>query len=237
MLWADGTAWGSATLLRAGGRFDARDAQYLAAIGPWASQGIRLALLRAAARRPELIEEPPGIVEARADASVAALTKPAQRWLDEGGLPLVTAVNVLAAAIRAQRDWPGAASRVVVSDGCVLSLHGATMTSGGDSIAVIVDRARPAEVRAMLVDAYGLTRRQREVLGHLLLGRSVAELARLLEISEHTANDHRKAIYQRMGVSNRSQLAALLQSEQYDPRVWRDIPPSPYGGFLEPTTP
>ena len=52
-------------------------------------------------------------------------------------------------------------------------------------------------------------------------------------MSEHTAHDHRKAIYRRMGVSSRSELAALLQFEQYDPRVWSDVPPSPYGGFLE----
>lgn len=235
VLWAGGTAWGSATLLRAGGSFGARDGEYLSAIGPHAGDGIRLALLRAADRRPEAIDEPPGIVESRHDGSVIALTAPAQHWLERGALPLVTAVNVLAGAVRARRDWLGAASRVVLSDGCVLSLHGAAMTSDDYAVAVIVDRARPAEVRAMLVDAYALTPRQREVLGHLLLGRSASDVARILGISEHTANDHRKAIYQRMGVSTRSQLAALLQSEQYDPRVWRDIPPSPYGGFLEPS--
>lgn len=106
---------------------------------------------------------------------------------------------------------------MVFSAGCVLSLHGAAMTSGGDSVVVIVDCARPAEVRSMLVDAYGFIRREREVLGPLLLGPSVSELALRLGISEHTANDHRKVIYQRMGVSNRSRLAALLRSEQYDP--------------------
>jgi Bacterial regulatory proteins, luxR family len=45
----------------------------------------------------------------------------------------------------------------------------------------------------MLVDAYGLTRRQREVLGHLLLGSPMTRLAHALGISEHTAQDHRKA--------------------------------------------
>jgi DNA-binding CsgD family transcriptional regulator len=100
-------------------------------------------------------------------------------------------------------------------------------------VAVIVDRARPAEVSAMPVDAYGLTRRQRDVLGRILLGRSMTQLAHGLGISEHTVHDHRKAIYQRMGVSSRSELAARLQFEQYDPRVWTDVPPSPYGGFLD----
>jgi hypothetical protein len=35
------------------------------------------------------------------------------------------------------------------------------------------------------------------------------------------------------GRLHRSELAARLQFEQYDPRVWSDVPPSPYGGFLD----
>jgi DNA-binding CsgD family transcriptional regulator len=107
------------------------------------------------------------------------------------------------------------------------------MASESDSVAVIVDKARPAEVSSLLVDAYGLTPRQRDVLGRILLGRSMIQIASSLGISENTAQDHRKAIYRRMGVASRSELAALLQYEQYDPRVWDDVPPSPYGGFLE----
>jgi hypothetical protein len=61
----------------------------------------------------------------------------------------------------------------------------------------------------------------------------MTQLADSLGISEHTANDHRKAIYRRMGVSSRSELAARLQFEQYYPRVWGDLLPSPYGGFLD----
>jgi DNA-binding CsgD family transcriptional regulator len=121
----------------------------------------------------------------------------------------------------------------VLPDGRVLSIHAAETIRDRSSVAVIVDRARPAEVSALLVDAYGLTHRQRDVLGRLLLGRPMTQLAHSLGISEHTAQDHRKAIYRQMGVSSRSELAALLQFEQYDPRVWGDIPPSPYGGFLE----
>jgi DNA-binding CsgD family transcriptional regulator len=85
----------------------------------------------------------------------------------------------------------------------------------------------------MLVDAYGLTTRQRDVLRRILLGRSMTRVAHSLGISERTAQDRRKAIYRRIGVSSRSELAAMLQFEQYDSRVWHDRLPSPYGGFLE----
>jgi DNA-binding CsgD family transcriptional regulator len=233
VLWADGTAWGSATLLRAGGRFEARDMKAVSAIAKQAADGIRLALLRGAASRPEAVQEPPGIFEVQPDGRVEPTTVPAEYWLNLVGVKLVTAVNATAAAIRANPGWTGAASRLALGDGRVLSIHAAAMIRADGMVAVIVDRARPAEVSAMLVDAYGLTARQRDVLGRLLLGRPMTHLAHSLGISEHTAQDHRKAIYRRMGVSSRSELAALLQFEQYDPRVWSDIPPSPYGGFLE----
>jgi DNA-binding CsgD family transcriptional regulator len=233
VLWADGTAWGSATLLRAGGRFGVGDIEPVQTIARHVADGIRLALLRGAASRPEAVPEPPGIVAVEPDGRVNPITAPAEHWLNLAGVELITAVNSTAAAIRARPNWSGANSRLVLGGGRILSIHAAAMIGDEGTVAVIVDRARPAEVSAMLVDAYGLTARQREVLGSLLLGRSMTRLAHSLGISEHTANDHRKAIYRRMGVSSRSELAALLQFEQYDPRVWSDIPPSPYGGFLE----
>lgn len=61
----------------------------------------------------------------------------------------------------------------------------------------------------------------------------MTRLAHMLGISEHTAQDPGKAIYERLSVSRRSELSARLQFEQYDPRVWADVAPSPYGGFLE----
>jgi DNA-binding CsgD family transcriptional regulator len=164
---------------------------------------------------------------------VNPVTGPAEHWLSLAGIGLITAVNATAAAIRAQPNRASASSRLILGDGRVLSIHAAAIIAANGRVAVIVDKARPAEVSAMLVDAYGLTARQRDVLGSILLGRSMTHLAHSLGISEHTAQDHRKAIYRRMGVSSRSELAALLQFEQYDPRVWGDIPPSPYGGFLE----
>ena len=233
VLWADGTAWGSATLLRTDGRFHTRDIEVVKAIARQAADGIRLALLRGASRQPESVHEPPGILEVLPDGRVTPMTAPAEQWLQVAGVELVTAVNVTAAAIRAQPNWAGASSRLPLPGGRVLSIHASAQIAGSGAVAVIVDNARPAEVSAMLVAAYALTTRQREVLGHLLLGRSLTQLAHSLGISEHTAHDHRKAIYHRMGVSSRSELAALLQFEQYDPRVWGDIPPSPYGGFLE----
>jgi DNA-binding CsgD family transcriptional regulator len=167
------------------------------------------------------------------DGTVDAVTASAQHWAIRAGPGLEYAVQTAATAIRERQNIAGTGSRVVTPDGNILSIHASAMTGHRDSVAVIVDKARPAEVTSLLVDAYGLTHRQRDVLGRILLGRPMTQLAHSLGMSEHTAHDHRKAIYRRMGVSSRSELAALLQFEQYDPRVWTDVPPSPYGGFLE----
>lgn len=233
ILSIDGTTWGAVSLNRFDGRFCADEAKHMAALAPYVADTIRTALLRAAAIRPEAVDDPPGILEARPDGSVVSMTAPAQRWLDIGGEYLTTTANACAAAIRERSDWPGARARLPLADGRLLSLNAASMTERDGSVAVIVSLARPAEVSAALVDAYGLTARQRDVLGLLLLGRSMISIARQLGISEHTAHDHRKALYRRVGVSSRSELAALLQAEQYDARLHRGDTPSPYGGFLE----
>ncbi len=231
ILWSGERAWGSLSLYRVDGVFEDHEVTTVSEVAPIIAEGIRLGLLRAAASRPEAVDDPPGILEIDASGDVQALTEPARHWLDVGGEPLRSAARAAASAVRTNAHWAGTNSRLLTDGGQVLTLHAAS-TTDGDGVAVIVEAARPVEVGAMLVDAYGLTKRQRDVLGLLLLGHSMIQIAHALGISEHTANDHRKAIYGRVGVSSRSELAALLQNEQYDPRTRDGMTPSPYGGFL-----
>ncbi len=230
--WAGETAWGSISIYRTEGHFTAAEADRIAALAPHVATGLRFTLLRAAASRPEAVDEPPGILEAHADGHVVAMTDAARSWLALGGATMVTAANIVAAAIRDRPDWRGANSQLSLPDGPVLSLNASTVTTDDGTVAVIVDRARPAQLGARLIAAYGLTPRQRDVLSLLLLGRPMGQIASQLGISEHTANDHRKAIYTAVGVSSRSELAARLQAEHYVPHTSQGTPPSPYGGFL-----
>lgn len=233
VFWADQQPWGSVAIYGMQRRFTDDDAARVATLAPHAAHGTRLVLLRSAATRPEAVADLPGILRVGQDGDVEAVTTPAQHWLDVGGPALVTAANAVAAAVRGNHDWTGAASRLSLPGARILSLHAARTTGHDTDIAVIVDAARPAEVAAMLVDAYALTPRQREVLGLLLRGGSMTQISHQLSISEHTANDHRKAIYARVGVASRGELAARLQTDQYHPRSHAGHAPSPYGGFLE----
>jgi DNA-binding NarL/FixJ family response regulator len=58
-----------------------------------------------------------------------------------------------------------------------------------------------------------LTGRQMEVLHHLRTGMANKNIGRLLEISERTVKAHVKEIMRRFGVSNRTQIVALLGQE------------------------
>jgi DNA-binding CsgD family transcriptional regulator len=233
VLWADGQPWGTVVLYGLERRFTPGEAASVATLAPHAARGLRLVLLRAAASRPEAVADPPGVLRVGLDGRVAAITRPGQRWLELGGPPLATAANAVAAAVRGNHGWEGATSRLSLSGSRLLSLHASRAADSDTDVAVIVDSARPAEIAAMLVDAYALTPRQREVLRLLLLGRSMTQIAGHLGISEHTANDHRKAIYARVGVSSRAELAARLQSDHYTPRSVAGVAPSPYGGFID----
>jgi len=54
-----------------------------------------------------------------------------------------------------------------------------------------------------------LTEREREVLGHLLAGRTSKEIARALDISPRTAEAHRRNLMQKFGVASAKELLLL----------------------------
>lgn len=62
------------------------------------------------------------------------------------------------------------------------------------------------------LDIGNLPPRMAQVLEHLLLGYSEKQIARVLGLSPHTINRHVQRIYRHFNVSNKSQLAALLNS-------------------------
>ena len=58
---------------------------------------------------------------------------------------------------------------------------------------------------------YGLTRRENEALELLAQGRSNAEIAKALGITEQTVKGHLWRLYRKLGVSNRTAAARLLE--------------------------
>ena len=60
--------------------------------------------------------------------------------------------------------------------------------------------------------ALGLSAREREVAALVLQGNSTKAIASALVISPWTAQDHLKSIYDKVGVSSRSELVSLVQA-------------------------
>jgi len=88
--------------------------------------------------------------------------------------------------------------------GCGYTLH------GGGQTAVILEPARPADLSPLILDLHGLTNRERQITQLLLRGLPTADIAQMLFISRHTLGDHMKAIFDKLGVSSRPELTALL---------------------------
>jgi DNA-binding NarL/FixJ family response regulator len=69
-----------------------------------------------------------------------------------------------------------------------------------------------------------LTKRQQEVLGHLTLGRSNADIAKELGTSEHTVRIHVSAILKSLSVSNRTKAALAAAPYYHGARPKQDEP-------------
>ena len=65
-----------------------------------------------------------------------------------------------------------------------------------------------------LAQEYGLTRREGEILGLLVRGRSKAHIAEAFIISENTVRGHVKHIYAKLGIHNKQELLDLFEATE-----------------------
>lgn len=227
-----GRCFAHVALYRRAGRepFSTREVELAAALSPVLAAGVRLTLLRQAVGQPDGLDDPPGTLLIRG-GEITATTESAERWLDRlGDEQLHSAVRSLATKAA---EAPTSA-RVAGRDGTWVGMHADPVKGHDDTVAVVVERLRAAELAEAIVAALGLTARERDVVQHVLAGRSTRQAAHELGISPWTVQDHLKGVFAKAGVTSRGELAALLHREQYRPRVERGLTPAPDGWFLEP---
>jgi DNA-binding CsgD family transcriptional regulator len=156
---------------------------------------------------------------------VESATPGTERWLAElpGAAELPTAVIAVAGQALRTADSVGevAFARVLTHTGTWVVLHGAPLSSGGDSrrVAVIIEPAHPTRITALLMAAYGLTEREQEVTRHVLQGSSTSEIADTLVVSPHTVQEHLKSIFDKTGVRSRRDLVGKVFFTHYEPRL------------------
>jgi DNA-binding CsgD family transcriptional regulator len=223
--------WAAAGLFRerGGPAFDAEEAQFVTGINSMVAEGFRTALLISTIST-ENAPEAPGIVLFDRDGTVEDISPTAARWMAElqdggqaGSAPLPIQVEQVAAAVRAvgrrRLTNEGARARVLTRSGRWLVLHGTRLNSA-DRTAVIIEEAGPAAVAPLIVEAFGLSDRERQIVPLVLRGASTQEIARALGLSPLTVQDHLKAIFDKLGVRSRRQIAGRIFFDHYFPALF-----------------
>jgi DNA-binding CsgD family transcriptional regulator len=98
-----------------------------------------------------------------------------------------------------------------------LVLHASCLAgrAGDGTVAVVVEPAKSAEIAPIVIEAYGLSPRERDVVGAIARGSSTPEIAAELFLSTHTVRDYIKSVFEKVGVSSRGELVAKLFAEHY----------------------
>jgi DNA-binding CsgD family transcriptional regulator len=163
--------------------------------------------------------QPPTVLILDAANEICSITSGGRKVLEElrihGADDAILPNIVRSAATKARwsRNSSRFATRVQGRNGEWLRIHVSPMDSGDGSVAVTVEQARPNDLIPILLESYGLTSRETDVVMCLARGLSAKETAEELMISAHTVRDHIKAVYDKAGVNGRGELLARLFSE------------------------
>jgi DNA-binding CsgD family transcriptional regulator len=220
---------------RSSPNFTPAEAAFLAKLTPHLAEGLRTAHLIGDGRVSSLPPEGPGLLLLGDDLSLAAITPAAEGWLAEvaksdwpGSLELPEAVYAVAARLlaleRGDRHTPPEPMprmRLRTASGRWVVLHASRLRAADTEgkIAVIFEEARPSEIAPLIVDAYGLTKREGEITRLVLRGLSTAEVSEELHITPNTVRDHFKAIFDKVGVRSRRELVGQVFAQHYQPRM------------------
>jgi DNA-binding CsgD family transcriptional regulator len=101
----------------------------------------------------------------------------------------------------------------------------------------VVEPTRPHELAEVIGEAYALTVREREVARLAVAGLPNREIAATLWLSIYTVQDHLKAVFAKLGVRNRAELASRMFFDQYLPRQLDGTPLGGDGWYVTPSGP
>jgi DNA-binding CsgD family transcriptional regulator len=226
-LVADGTCWARLHIHRdsSGEFFSADDAEFVAGVAPMLAarirDGLRTPLLDdgAAWRDDPALE--PGTIIVDEELSLVAATQSAWDWIDRLGLskpndaePLpgfIYAATIRVAVSRTQQpEPPPIRVRLQAADGHWVVVRAAPLIGATDGYVITLEAARSEDLIPLLMRAWSLTAREREVAQLVIDGLASEDIARELFISVHTVRDHVKAIFAKIGIRRRQDLVGAL---------------------------
>jgi len=229
-----GEAWGLLALYREAGQpeFSRDEIGFLAAVAGPLAQGARRGLLVGEATDPEG-PYAPALIVLDEDWQVQSMTPGAEALLAELPGGAVSAARdalpacVLSVAGRALRslETAGTTGEVAVArlradSGQWMILHGAPLLRDSNRrVAIIVERGDPDRLAPLLMAAYELTDREKDVTGLVLQGETTSSIAARLFVSPETVQQHLKNIFGKTSVHSRRELIGKVFFAHYEPRV------------------
>ena len=126
----------------------------------------------------------------------------------DGDVP--TTILVAASKARVGRTAGRFTTRLRGNSGRWVRLHVAPMDGPADLVAITIDRATPSDLMPILLDSYGYTPRESDIVMAMCRGLATKEIAVELGISAHTVRDHLKVVFTKTGVNSRGELVARL---------------------------
>ncbi|MFL6173150.1 MAG: LuxR C-terminal-related transcriptional regulator [Marmoricola sp.] len=210
--------WGYLELWRTSGAFTAAELQMLTTIVPAVTTGLRAAVARTFIE-PETTGESvgPAVVVLDDDLQVQQQTEAAGAALlqllppDEPMPPIpAAAYNAAAALVAAERGVAlgEAWSRVHLGGNRWVTVRASRL---GRDIAVSIEPSTSSERMDLFARAHGLSERETEVVTLIAVGLETKEIAAQLFLSEHTVNDHVKAVLAKCSARTRQVLLARIR--------------------------
>ena len=236
--------WGTLCLHRerATPLYTPAEATFLARLTPHIAEGLRKALLLEHLREHTLgtpTPDGPGVLILSDELSIVTLNPAAEYWLiemaeaergDKQALPHIV-LTVVARLQALERELAAAVPatpkvRLHTPSGQWLMLSASRLSRWGEQgqLAVLFEVARPVEIAPLIMQAYHLTKREGEVTHLILQGCATTEIAATLHISSHTVQDHLKAIFEKVDVRSRRELAGRIFAQQYQLHFVADAP-------------
>ena len=127
----------------------------------------------------------------------------------------IASARVALSRARGTEPPPCARARLQAADGRWTVVWVAPLVGAAGGYVITLEAARSQDLAPLLMRAWSLTAREREVAQLVIDGLSSEDIAQALFISVHTARDHVKAIFGKTGVSRRQDLVAALTGNAY----------------------